>query len=61
MNEIKEIRLKLGLSQTELAEIVGIHQHQVSEWETGKRSPRKNTMRLIRFVLAERFPSVCSV
>lgn len=37
-NRIRELRLKKGMSQKELAESVGITQAQVARIETGKRS-----------------------
>lgn len=36
-NRIKEIRLKRGLSQLELARDAGTHQSNLSGWERGRR------------------------
>lgn len=37
--QIRENRKRLGLSQVELGECVGVHQVLVSNWETGKAVP----------------------
>lgn len=39
MNRIKEIRLKHGATQMEIAEVAGVSQRAVSQWETGKTDP----------------------
>lgn len=36
---LKEIRIKRGLTQTELGEKVGVKQNSYSDWETGKNEP----------------------
>jgi len=41
--ELKARRLALGLSQSELAELVGVGQNAVSQWETGARRPNPGT------------------
>ena len=40
-DEIRELRYKLGLNQTEFADLVGTTQTQVSRWELGKNKPLK--------------------
>ena len=37
--EIRELRLKLGLTQGQLGEKVGSHRNTVSQWELGKQAP----------------------
>lgn len=37
---IKEIRKNLGVSQTKLAEILGVHLKTVQNWEAGKVIPK---------------------
>ena len=37
--EIKALRLRLGLTQTELATEIGVHQVSVARWETGSITP----------------------
>lgn len=39
MNRIKEIRMKHGATQMEIAEVAGVSQRAVSQWETGKTDP----------------------
>lgn len=39
--DVKNIRLKLNISQTELAEILGIHMRTVQNWESGGKIPVK--------------------
>ena len=39
MNNIKQIRMEKGMSQVKLAELVGVSQQHVSEWETFKKFP----------------------
>ena len=38
MNRIREVRKAKKLSQTELAEMLHVHQTAVSQWENGKRN-----------------------
>ena len=44
-NKILEMRLNLKLSQTELAEKVGVTNKAVSKWETGRSKPTTNVIR----------------
>lgn len=39
VNEVKDTRQKLGLSQTEFAQIAGVHPITVSKWERGAAAP----------------------
>lgn len=39
MNRIKEYRVKLELTQTELARVCNVKQNTVSSWETGRSEP----------------------
>lgn len=36
---LKQLRLKKGLTQTELGEKVGVKQNTFTNWENGKREP----------------------
>lgn len=38
---LKELRIKAGLSQSDLAKKLNVHQTAVSQWETGKKRPRQ--------------------
>jgi transcriptional regulator with XRE-family HTH domain len=44
-NKILELRTQLGLSQTELARMLGVTNKAVSKWETGKAKPTTNVIR----------------
>ena len=44
-NKIFELRTRINLSQTELAELVGVTNKAVSKWETGKAKPTTNVIR----------------
>lgn len=44
MNAIKTKRTQTGLSQTALAELLGVSQQAVAQWETGKAMPRREAM-----------------
>jgi DNA-binding transcriptional regulator YiaG len=50
---VRHLRARLGLTQRELAEELGVRQQTVSEWETGAYQPRGASARLLRLV-AER-------
>ncbi|MCQ2481224.1 MAG: XRE family transcriptional regulator [Clostridia bacterium] len=39
MNRIKDLRKRARLSQLELAELCGVHQTAVSQWEQGRTNP----------------------
>lgn len=43
--KILELRTKLNLSQTELAEMLGVTNKAVSKWETGRSKPTTNVIR----------------
>ncbi len=52
-DSIHDLRRRLGLSQREMADELGVRQQTVSEWETGAYRPRGASARLLRIV-AER-------
>ena len=39
MLKLKDIRTAHNLSQTQLAELLGVKPHTVSQWESGTRTP----------------------
>jgi transcriptional regulator with XRE-family HTH domain len=53
---IRALRERLGLTQRELADDLGVRQQTVSEWETGIYRPRGASARMLRLV-AERAAS----
>ena len=50
---MKGLRRHLALTQTELAEELGVRQQTVSEWENGQYTPRGASEKLLNMV-AER-------
>ncbi len=46
--DLKELRARLGLSQGELAELLGVHAMTVSKWERGKLQPAAHQKRLLK-------------
>lgn len=50
---VQALRRRLGMTQRELAEELGVRQQTISEWETGMYRPRGAAARLLRIV-AER-------
>ena len=40
-NKIKKLRDEKGISQEELAELIGVTKSTISQWEQGKKQPRK--------------------
>jgi DNA-binding transcriptional regulator YiaG len=50
---VRALRERLGMTQRELAEELGVRQQTVSEWETGVYRPRGASARMLRHV-AER-------
>ena len=51
--QIRALRAHLGLTQKEMADRLGTRQQTISEWETGKYTPRRSTGVLLDFI-AER-------
>lgn len=47
MNRVKELRIKAGMQQKELAIMVGVSRPTVSEWEHGKKNPSGERLRKI--------------
>lgn len=46
-NMIRTERIKAGLTQTQLAEKIGVTQNEVSRWETGERNPKLDKLKKI--------------
>jgi len=47
-SDLKELRARLGLSQEELAQLLGVHAMTVSKWERGKLRPGPHEKRLLK-------------
>src|SRR5437868_14890753 len=51
MNNLREARIRAGLSQGELAEKVGVTQATISNWELGKGKPPDQKAIILKTVL----------
>ena len=51
--DIKAIRHTLGLSQTMLANILGVHKRAVEAWEIGRKTPNPSARRLMTILQAD--------
>lgn len=49
-SSVRALRRHLGLSQTDMAEELGVRQQTVSEWETGLYRPRGASARLLAII-----------
>jgi DNA-binding transcriptional regulator YiaG len=49
-SSVRALRRHLGLSQTDMAEELGVRQQTVSEWETGMYRPRGASARLLAII-----------
>jgi len=54
MKEIKEARLKAGLTQQKMSELLGIPKRTIEEWEGGRMRCPEYTKKLILRDLKER-------
>lgn len=57
-NHLKEIRKEKGLSQTELAEMVGVSRNTVSSIETGQFSPTAKLALIICIAVEKKFEEI---
>lgn len=48
---IKKMRLKRGLTQKQLAELLGVNQSHISRWEAGTYQPSATTLKKMADVL----------
>ena len=46
-SELKEVRLRLGLSQQAMSAAMGVHRQTWVKWERGERTPDNAALRLI--------------
>lgn len=54
-NEIKKTRLQLGLSQSQLAEMVGVSRNTISSIETGQFCPTAKLALVLCIALDKKF------
>ena len=52
--QVRRLRERLGLTQRQLADELGVRQQTVSEWETGAYQPRGASARMLRVVAEQR-------
>ena len=57
-NRLKEIRSQKGLSQADLAEIVGVSRNTISSIETGQFNPTAKLALILCIALDKRFEEV---
>ena len=55
-SSVKEIRAKMGLSQTAFAGLMGVNPRTIQDWEQGRRHPSGPAEALLR--IAEQKPDV---
>ena len=51
MNPIREFRTRRGMSQEELARLVGVDRSNVAKWEAGAHRPRAEMLILLAKIL----------
>ena len=54
-NRIKEVRMEKGLSQADLAEMVGVSRNTISSIETGQYSPTAKLALILSLALEKKF------
>ena len=57
-NKLKEIRSKKGLSQTQLAEMVGVSRNTISSIETGQFNPTAKLALILCVALDKKFEEI---
>ena len=57
-NRLKEIRTEKGLSQSELAELVGVSRNTISSIETGQFNPTAKLALILCIALDKKFEDV---
>ncbi len=57
-NKLKEIRAEKGLSQSELAEMVGVSRNTISSIETGQFCPTAKLALILCIALEKKFEDV---
>ena len=50
---VRRVRKALGLTQSQFAELLGVHLVTVKKWETGAQGLRSTSERLIRLLVAQ--------
>ena len=53
---VRDLRTRLGITQRQLADELGVRQQTISEWETGAYQPRGASARMLRHVAEHGVP-----
>lgn len=57
-NRLKEVRTEKGISQTQLAQLVGVSRNSISSIETGQFSPTAKLALVICIALDKKFEDI---
>ena len=57
-NRLKDIRKELGLSQTDLANMVGVSRNTISSIETGQFNPTAKLAPILAIALEKKFEDI---
>lgn len=49
-NQIKNLRISMGLNQTQFGEVLGVSREWANKLENGKETPTKTMVSLMRFL-----------
>ena len=49
-HEVRQIRLRMRLSQEQFAALIGVSSETVAKWEQGANSPARSSMRLLQIL-----------
>ncbi len=55
-NEVRRLRARLGLTQKQLAELVGVTSNSVARWERDELGVRESAARLMQLLAEQRRP-----
>lgn len=60
-NYITDLRKERGMSQRELADLMGVHQTSVSHWELGENSLRGGNLMRLAKIFGMTYDQICEV
>lgn len=53
-DEVRRLRVQLGLTQVQLAELVGVASNSIARWERDEMAVRESAARLMRLLAQQR-------
>src|SRR5215472_4987210 len=53
-DELKTLRRKVGMTQAQVAELIGVTSNAVALWERGERAISEPVARLVRYLVVDR-------